>query len=61
MEKTKELCDDLPTSLAYMDTSVNPNKFIGHVLVEKCDEEIKSLELGLNEFFFANFALQSTM
>ena len=51
MEKIKELCDDFPTSLAYMDTSVNPNKFIGHVLVEKRDEEIKSLELDLGEFF----------
>ena len=52
MEKTKELCDDLPTSLAYMDTSVNPHKFLGHVLIEKRYDKIKSLEFDLSEFFY---------
>ena len=32
-------CDKLPTSLVYLDTSVNPNKFLGHVLVYKAYEE----------------------
>ena len=28
-------CDELPTSLVYLDTSVNPHKLLGHVKIYK--------------------------
>ena len=34
-----ESCDELPTSLVYLDTSVNPHKLLGHVKIYKIDEE----------------------
>ena len=34
-----ESCDELPTSLVYLDTSVNPHKLLGHVKVNKFDVE----------------------
>ena len=33
-----ESCDELPTSLVYIDTSVTPNKLHGHVKISKSDE-----------------------
>ena len=30
-----ESCDELPTSLVYLDTSVNPHKLLGHVKIYK--------------------------
>ena len=34
MEPIRKSCDDLPTSLVYMDTSVTPHKLHGYVQVE---------------------------
>ena len=34
-----ESCDELPTSLVYVDTSVNPNKLLGHVKIDEAEEE----------------------
>ena len=34
-----ESSDKLPTSLVYFDTSVNPNKLLGHVKIYEFDEE----------------------
>ena len=36
---TGNSCDELPTSLVYLDTSVNPHKLLGHVKIYKIDEE----------------------
>ena len=42
-------CDELPTSLVYLDTSVNPNKLLGHVKILELDEE-NAIELNLSKF-----------
>ena len=35
MKSLASSCEEFPTSFAFMDTFCNPNKVIGHVLVEK--------------------------
>ena len=42
-------CDELPTSLVYLDTSVNPHKLLGHVQIKKFVEE-NALELNSGKF-----------
>ena len=45
----EESCDELPTSLVYMDTSVVPHKLLGHVLVEKMKniKNVVEFDLGM--------------
>ena len=38
MEPIRKSCDDLPTSLVYMDTTATPHKLLGHVQVESFDD-----------------------
>ena len=45
----EESCDELPTSLVYMDTSATPHKVIGHVLVEKSDDYKNAVEFDLGK------------
>ena len=48
---TCESCDELPTSLVYMDTSVNPNKLLGHVKIYKPDEE-NAVQFNHGKYYF---------
>ena len=47
-------CDELPTSLVYMDTSVNPNKLLGHVIVYESEEK-SAVEFDLGKILFDVF------
>ena len=46
-----ESCEEFPTSLVYLDTSVNPNELLGHVLVYKAGEE-NSVKFDLGKYCF---------
>ena len=43
----EQSCDDIPTSLVYMDTSVNPHKILGHTLVTKLECRNNAVEFDL--------------
>ena len=45
-----ESCDELPTSLVYMDTSVTPNKLHGHVKISKSDEIENSVQFDNGKY-----------
>ena len=45
-----ESCDELPTSLVYVDTSVNPHKILGHVEISEFREK-KSIEIDYGKFY----------
>ena len=45
-------CDKLPTSLVYLDTSVNPYKFLGHVQVYKAGHEKNAVHFDLGKYCF---------
>ena len=49
MKTLKKCCDELPTSLVYMDTSVVPHKLLGHVLVERISYLGSNVELDLGK------------
>ena len=52
--------DEFLTSLVYMDTSVNPNKLLGHVIVNESEEK-NAVDLDLGKILFICFFLiQST-
>ena len=55
MKTLKKCCDELPTSLVYMDTSVVPHKVLGHVLVEKMVDVEKYDEESRVEFDLGTF------
>ena len=38
METAEKSCNNLPTSLAYMDTSTSSHKLLRHVIIEENDE-----------------------
>ena len=46
-----ESCDELPTSLVYLDTSVNPNKLLGYVKIYEPDEE-NAVQFNHGKYFF---------
>ena len=46
---TGNLCDELPTSLVYLDTSVSPHKLLGHVKIDKSVEE-NAVQLDFGKF-----------
>ena len=48
-EMLEQFCDELPTSLVYIDTSATPHKVIGHVLVEKSDDYENAVEFDLGK------------
>ena len=50
--------DEFLTSLVYMDTSVNPNKLLGHVIIYEFDEK-NAIYLDLGKFLFIVFILNS--
>ena len=50
MKTLKKCCDDLPTSLVYMDTSVVPHKLLGHLLVERISCLESDVEFDLGKF-----------
>ena len=50
--------DELPTSFVYMDTSVDPNKLLGHVLIYEHDEKnAVYLDLGKSLLIIRIFIL----
>ena len=52
MKSLASSCEEFPTSFAFIDTFCNPNKVIGHVLVEKSkdfNDVIKRNRENLNE------------
>ena len=51
---TGDSCDELLTSLVYLDTSVNPHKLLGHVQINKYVKE-NAVELDLCKFQFIIF------
>ena len=48
---TDDSKNQLPTSLVYLDTSVNPHKLLGHVQIKKFVEE-NAVELNFGKFQF---------
>ena len=48
--------DELPISLVYLDTSINPNKLLGHVEIDKCCRKNDSLEFD-NGTVYLNYSL----
>ena len=50
MEVIEESCDELATSLAYIDTSVAPHMLLGHVQVKKLEEKKNSVEFDYGKF-----------
>ena len=51
---TGDSCNELPTSLVYLDTSVSPHNLLGHVQIDKFVEE-NAVELDLGKFQFTIF------
>ena len=52
MKSLASSCEEFPTSFAFIDTFCNPNKVIGHVLVEKSKDyydDVKRDRENLNE------------
>ena len=53
-----ESSDKLPTSLVYLDTSVNPNKLLGHVKIYEADEE-NAVKFDYGKYCFLCFFIQN--